>query len=158
MVLDGAVRRLGLKGKIPLPFVVVHSGKTTTTLLGCCAIKVFKSVNFAFFEGNSCGLRKALNIAPKREMYSTCLVCGYDTVKIGSNIAARYRESIGLVKELAIMFPGRGTLPSCFCASEPFFTPSICRSIHQIPGIPRIIHNTAFLKSEPSGNHCRKRK
>jgi len=27
-----------------------------------------------------------------------------------------------------------------------------------MPGTPIIIHSTAFLKSDPSGNHCRKRK
>lgn len=158
LVFGGVVNRLGLNGKMPRPFVVVHSGNTTITLCGCSDTSVFRSVIFAFFPGNSCGFLSARNIARNSEMYSTCLVWGYDTVKIGSKIAARYRESMGLVNELAMTFPGCGTLPSCFCAREPFFTPSICRSIHHIPGIPRIIHNTAFLNNDPSGNHCRNRK
>jgi len=91
-------------------------------------------------------------------MYSTCRVCGYETVKIGSKMAARYNESIGDVKEDAITFEGSGTRPSCFFASEPFLTPSICRSIHHMPGMPNIIHSMAFLTSDPSGNHCRNRK
>lgn len=74
LVFGGAVRRLGLNGKIPLPFVVVHSGNTTITLFGCSATRVFKSVNFAFLEGYSCGFCSARRIAPKSEMYSTCRV------------------------------------------------------------------------------------
>lgn len=46
-------------------------------------------------------------------------------MNIGSKMAARYSESIGEVKDDAIMFEGSGTLPSCFFAREPFFTPSI---------------------------------
>lgn len=73
-------------------------------------------------------------------------------------MAARYNESIGDVNEDAMISPGCGTFPSCFLANEPFFTPSICRSIHHIPGIPNIIHNIAFLNSEPRGNHWRNKK
>ena len=65
---------------------------------------------------------------------------------------------MGDVKEDAITLEGSGTLPSCFFAREPFFTPSICKSIHHMPGIPSIIHSMAFLNSDPRGNHCRKRK
>jgi hypothetical protein len=158
LVFGGIVRRLGLNGKIPLPFVVVHSGKTTITLCGCSTSSVFRSVILDPFGGYSCGFRRARRIAPKRDMHSTCRVWGYETVKIGSKMAARYKESTGEVKEDAIIFDGSGTLPSCFFANEPFFTPSICRSIHHIPGIPNIIHNIAFFTSDPSGNHWRKRK
>lgn len=77
---------------------------------------------------------------------------------MGSNMAARYKESSGEVKDEAIMSEGSGTRPSCFFAKEPFFTPSICRSIHHTPGIPNIIQRIAFLDSEPSGNHWRMRK
>ncbi len=67
----GVVRRLGLNGNIPLPFVVVHSGKTTMTLCGCSARRVFRSVNFAPAGGCSSGLDKARRIAPKSEMDCT---------------------------------------------------------------------------------------
>lgn len=90
-------------------------------------------------------------------MYCTCRVCGYDTVNIGSKIAARYRESIGEVNDAAIILEGPGTLEA-WDARLPFLTPSICKSIHQMPGIPNIIHRKAFFASEPSGIHCRTRK
>lgn len=79
-------------------------------------------------------------------------------MKIGSNIAARYRESMGDVKDDAIMSEGSGTRPSCFFANEPFLTPSIWRSIHHIPGMPSINHSIAFLNRGPRGNHCRNKK
>lgn len=44
---------------------------------------------------------------------------------MGSKIAARYSESMGEVKDDAMILVGSGTLPSCFFAREPFFTPSI---------------------------------
>src|SRR5450756_764877 len=68
---DGVVRRLGLNGRIPLPFVVVHSGKTTMTLCGCSARRVFRSVIFAPFGGCSCGLDRARRMAPKSEISCT---------------------------------------------------------------------------------------
>lgn len=37
----------------------------------------------------------------------------------------------------------------------PFLTPSICKSTHHIPGIPKIHHNAAFLPSEPIGSHAK---
>lgn len=67
----GVVRRLGLKGRMPFPFVVVHSGNTTITLDGCSASNVFKSVIFAPFGGYSWGFESALKIAPNSEMYCT---------------------------------------------------------------------------------------
>lgn len=158
MVVVGAVRRLGLKGKIPRPLVVVHSGNTTMTRFGCSFTNVARSVIRAPFGGYSAGLDKARRMAPRRDMYCTWRVCGYETVKMGSKIAARYRLSIGLVKLDAMIFPGCGTRPSCMRASDPFFTPSTCRSIHQMPGIPRMVQRSAFLGREPRGNHCRKRK
>lgn len=77
---------------------------------------------------------------------------------MGSKMAARYSESIGEVKEDAITSGGCGTLPSCFCASEPFLTPSICNTIHHMPGMPSIIQSIAFFTRDPSGNHCRNKK
>jgi len=152
------VRRLGLNGNMPCPFVVVHSGKTTMTLPGLLAIKIFRSTSFAPLDGISAGYERARSIAPNREMTSTWRIFGYETVNMGSNMAARYRESMGDVKEDAMMSEGPGTRPSCFFANEPFLTPSIWRSIHHMPGIPNIIHNIAFLNRDPRGNHCRKRK
>ena len=143
---------------MPFPFVVVHSGNTTMTLCGCSARRVFKSVIFAPFDGCSWGFERARRIAPNSEISCTWRVCGYETVNIGSKIAARYSESMGEVNEDAITFEGWGTRPSCFFARDPFLTPSICKSIHHIPGIPSIIHSMAFFGNEPSGNHCRKRK
>ena len=125
LVPGGVIKRLGLNGRMPRPFVVVHSGNTTITRLGCSATSVFKSVILAPLAGCSFGFDNARKIAPKSETYSTWRVWGYDTVKIGSNIAARYKESIGEVKEDAMMSEGCGTLPSCFFAREPFLTPSI---------------------------------
>jgi len=158
LVPGGEVRRLGLKGRTPFPFVVVHSGKMTIALFGCWESRVFRSVSFDPFGGYSCGFERACSIAPKSEMHRTWRVCGYETVNMGSNIAARYRESIGEVKHDAIISPCCGTRPWCFFASEPFLTPSICKSIHHMPGIPSIIHRIAFLTNDPSGNHCRNRK
>ncbi len=54
-VVDGAVSSDGLKAGIPLPFVVVHSGKTTTTRFGYCASSDCKSVSLALAGGSYCG-------------------------------------------------------------------------------------------------------
>lgn len=71
LVLEGLVVRLGLNGRIPFPFVVVHSGNTTIIRCGFCASRVLKFVNFASFGGYSFGCDNARNIALKREMHST---------------------------------------------------------------------------------------
>jgi len=105
-VSGGTVKRLGLNGSIPFPLVVVHSGKTTITRFGCSLTKTLRSVNFAPFGGYSFGFERARKIAPKRESCSTWRVCGYEAVKMGSNMAARYRESIGDVKEDAMISGG----------------------------------------------------
>lgn len=44
---------------------------------------------------------------------------------MGSNIAAKYKESSGDVKEEAMISPGSGTRPVCPFARDPFLTPSI---------------------------------
>lgn len=93
--LAGAVNNELLKGNIPLPFVVVHSGKTATTLSGFWRNIVLSSTKFALDEGSFCGYWKARKIDCKSEIRWTRRVDGYDAVKIGSKIAARYRESIG---------------------------------------------------------------
>ena len=48
--------------------------------------------------------------------------------------------------------------PRCVQCSNPLRTPSICRSIHHIPGTPSMDHNEAFLPMAPIGSHCRKKK
>jgi hypothetical protein len=77
---------------------------------------------------------------------------------MGSKMAARYRESMGDVNDEAITLEGAGSLFAFPLPNDPFLTPSICRSIHQIPGVPNISHRMAFFASDPRGNHCRKRK
>jgi hypothetical protein len=42
--------------------------------------------------------------------------------------------------------------------TNPFLTPSICKSIHHMPGIPRMHHNEPFLPTMPIGIHCSTRK
>lgn len=57
-VFDDAERRLGLKGNIARPLLVVHSGKTTTYLFGLCAVRVCKSSISAPSGGVVCGWKK----------------------------------------------------------------------------------------------------
>ncbi len=40
----------------------------------------------------------------------------------------------------------------------PFFTPSICKSIHHMPGTPSMSHREAFFPREPIGSHCNTKK
>ena len=47
---------------------------------------------------------------------------------------------------------------SRYAAWYPRFTPSIDKSIHQIPGVPRTSQITAFFTSAPIGSHCKTRK
>jgi hypothetical protein len=49
----GTPSKLGLNGSMPLPLVVVVSGKTTIIRLGCFATRVSKSVRFAPCGGSS---------------------------------------------------------------------------------------------------------
>ena len=51
-VVGDAVRSDGLKASIPLPFVVVHSGKTTTIRFGCCFSSDCKSVSLMLAGGS----------------------------------------------------------------------------------------------------------
>jgi hypothetical protein len=45
-------------------------------------------------------------MAWKREICSRRRVFGYEAVKMGSNMAARYRQSMGEVKDEAMTVPG----------------------------------------------------
>ena len=104
----GAVSRDGLNGNIPRPFVVVHSGKTTTGRLWCSRRSVWRSTRLACGGGVYCGAWKARKIAWKRDILWTRRVEGYEAVKTGSNIAARYRASMGEVHEDAMIDDGCG--------------------------------------------------
>lgn len=59
-------------------------------------------------DGVDRGGSSARRMAWKRDMRSTRREFGYDAVKMGSNIAARYRQSMGDVKEEAMRLPGWG--------------------------------------------------
>ena len=47
-------------------------------------------------------------MAERREMCSTSRIPGYERVKMGRKMAARYNGSRGEVKEEAMMVPGPG--------------------------------------------------
>ena len=103
-----AVSRLGLKGSMPRPLLVVHSGKTTTTRSGYCSTRVSRSTKSAVWLGISCGCAKARRTACRRVIGSTSRDVGYDAVKTGSKIAARYKASMGDAQEAAMMVPSCG--------------------------------------------------
>ena len=67
-VVGGAVKSDGLRVRIPLPFVVVHSGKTTTTRFGFCSSNDFRSTSLAFLDGLYCGFWKARQRAWNKEI------------------------------------------------------------------------------------------
>lgn len=54
----------------------------------------------------------------RRETGLTSGVSGYEIVKMGSKIAARYKESTGEVNEDAMIVPGCGRRVDCCLASE----------------------------------------
>lgn len=88
-VFGGAVRREGLKRRMPRPLVVVHSGRTTMLESGFSRTSVERGTRRAFGGGVRCGGSSARSIAWNREMRWTRRVKGYETVKMGSKIAAR---------------------------------------------------------------------
>jgi hypothetical protein len=53
-------------------------------------------------------------MALRRDICSTFSVLEYEAVKMGSKIAARYRASIGDVKDEAMMFEGCGSFVGWF--------------------------------------------
>lgn len=58
--------------------------------------------------GASAGVDKEFMMAWRRETRSTLRVLGYEMVKIGSKMAARYKQSMGEVCDEAMMVPGEG--------------------------------------------------
>lgn len=89
LVLGGVVRRLGLKGRMPRPFEVVHSGSTTIEESGLSLISLLRGTSLAPGAGLVCGGVRARKMALKREICSTRRVDGYEAVNMGSKIAAR---------------------------------------------------------------------
>lgn len=114
----GAVSNEGLKGSIPRPFVVVHSGKTTTGRLRCSRRSVWRLTRLACGGGVYRGGWKARSIAWNRDILWTKRVDGYEAVKTGSKMAARYRGSIGEVEEDAITDDGCGRCDLWWLAKE----------------------------------------
>lgn len=88
-VFGDAESRLGLKGNMARPLLVVHSGKTTTYLLGFCAVSVCKSSISAPSDGVVAGWKKLRMTASSRDTRRTWRVVGYEAVKMGSKMAAR---------------------------------------------------------------------
>lgn len=95
-VFGGASSKLGLSGKIALPFVVVLSGSSKIGRLGCRLISagsVVSSFAESWFEdrGSGCrrGGRKARKMLLRREVRRMRREEGYVVVKMGSKIAAR---------------------------------------------------------------------
>lgn len=101
----GAVSRDPLNGRMPRPLVVVHSGKTAMTRFGCFRIKDSRSISLAF-GGCSLGASKACKTACKSDTGRTSRLKGYETVNMGSKMAARYKASMGEVKEEAMTEDG----------------------------------------------------
>jgi len=105
-----ALRMLGEKANTPLPFEVVHSGKTTIVRPGFSFIREASVTSLALQGGESCGVESARSMAPKSYMRSTSKLFGYEAVNMGLKITARYKQSIGEVKEDAMMEPEDGNL------------------------------------------------
>jgi len=99
----------GLSRRTPRPFVVVHSGNTATELLGFSLRRLATVVRRELGGGCVSGGANARRMACSKEIRCTFGVYGYDTVKMGSKMAARYSASIGQVKEDAMMDPGCGS-------------------------------------------------
>lgn len=76
LVFGSAVNKLGLKGSIPRPFVVVHSGNTQRMDCGYFFCSSFSVTKLSVFAGVKVGLEKARRMARKSEMRSTFLVPG----------------------------------------------------------------------------------
>lgn len=64
----GMVSSEGLNGRIPRPFVVEHSGKTTMGRLGWRFMRVVRSVRSLADGGASRGYWNASSIARKRDI------------------------------------------------------------------------------------------
>lgn len=86
---DGHWRTLGLKGRIALPLVVPHSGKTAMTRFGYSASRSLTSTSLALRGGAVRTGDRAMMTALSRPMRWTLRVSGYEMVKMGSKMAAR---------------------------------------------------------------------
>lgn len=150
----GTLRRLDKSGAIPLLFVVAYSRNTTIACSGCRASRVSKSVRAAPPGESLVGIN-ACRIAWSKVSLRTLNVHGCDTVKMGSKAATRYIASIGEVTYVVIMEPGWGRRQRGCWPRYPRLTPSICRSVHQMPKVPISVHEQAFLPTEPGGSHGR---
>lgn len=93
---------------MPRPLVVVVSGKTQMILPGFCSVRCLRVTSFFGSVGEREGGEKASLMAEKRVMRSTRRVWGYERVKMGWKMPAKYSGSSGLVNELAMMEPARG--------------------------------------------------
>ena len=114
MVFAGTPRRLGLNCRMARPLLVVPSGKTTIDESGFSWSRVASETSRELGGGVLSGGVSARKIAWKREMRWTSGVDGYEAVKMGSKMAARYKQSMGEVKEDAMIDPGCGTRFWCF--------------------------------------------
>lgn len=88
-VFGSAVNRLGLKGRIPRPFVVVHSGNTQIMESGDLLWSSSSVTSLSGLVGWTVGWAKARRMARKRLIGSTFFVPGYERVKMGWKIPAR---------------------------------------------------------------------
>lgn len=79
----------GENGRIPLPFVVLISGKTAITRCGFFSKSARRVVKFLGDGGDSAGGERASRIPRKRETRWTLRVPGNEMVNIGSKMAAR---------------------------------------------------------------------
>lgn len=78
-----------LRGRIPRPFVVVHSANTTIGRDGYFSSSSDNSTSFVSGGGLTRGYENARRIACRSDKRSTLRVLGYDAVNIGSKTAAR---------------------------------------------------------------------
>lgn len=75
-VRGGAERRLGLRGRMPLPLLVAHSGKMTMTRFWFFLTKSSSSTSLVPSDGCVLGLRNARMTACSSETGSTWRVLG----------------------------------------------------------------------------------
>ncbi|KAL1855400.1 hypothetical protein VTK73DRAFT_8540 [Phialemonium thermophilum] len=150
----GAESRLGLRGRMPRPLVVPHSGKTATTRCGCWRKRARRSVSSSFLDGSASSYwerLRAREMAASRLTRRTLRLPGRETTKMGSKTAARYRASTGLVKLAAMTEPAWGTRSGGCDERWPRLTPSSCRSTHQMPGMPIMPQSRSLRRTSGRG-------
>ena len=84
-----ADNKLGDRGNMPRPLVVVVSGKTQIILWGLSSVSCLSVTSFDSSGGDSFGGEKASRIARKRVVRSTLRVAGYERVNMGWKMPAR---------------------------------------------------------------------